>query len=129
MSRDTVVRLAKANGLRVEITSGPHKLTGDEPTPVGGDSGPSPHDFLAIGLASCTAMTLQMYAKRKEWPLDDVAVTVRIVKSDAATTFEREVKLTGALDDEKRTRLLEIANKCPVHKTLTGKIEIATKLA
>ncbi len=129
MSRDNVVRLARPDGLRVEVDSGPHHLVGDELPAIGGtDAGPAPYDFLCTALGACTTMTLQMYAKRKQWPLEGVSVTVRHAKVDNDDTMEREVKLTGKLDEEQRTRLLDVANKCPVHKTLAPAVKVTTKL-
>jgi putative redox protein len=100
---------------RQTVRIGEHTLVADEPVSGGGqDAGPAPHEWLLAGLGVCTSMTLGMYARRKGWPLEDVEVTVRVA---------------GDLTDEQRTRLLEIANKCPVHRTLSGKIVIETDLA
>ena len=111
------------------IDLGPHHLTSDEPQESGGDDmGPGPHDFLLAALGACTSMTVKMYAERKGWPLDKVEVHLTQEKVDGAHSMRREIRLHGVLTDEQRARLIEIAGKCPVHKTLTGKIEIDTHL-
>jgi putative redox protein len=115
---------------RTEITTGGKTVIADEPEELGGtDLGPAPGEFLMIALASCTAITLRMYADRKQWPMDKISVEVNFEKVDNKTIFSREISLEGALDDEQRKRLLQIANACPVHKTLINPIEIQTSLA
>ena len=94
----------------------------------GNSSGPSPHEYLGAALAACTGMTLKMYAKRKSWDLQDAIVTVDIERVNDIEKFKRSIKLVGVVDAEQSQRLLEIANKCPVHKALTGMIEINTEL-
>ena len=94
----------------------------------GNSSGPSPHEYLGAALAACTGMTLKMYAQRKSWDLQDVIVTVDIERVNDIEKFKRSIKLVGVVDAEQSQRLLEIANKCPVHKALTGTIEINTEL-
>lgn len=124
------------------VVAGRHVLTADEPVRVGGrDAGPSPYDFLAIALGACTAMTLRLYAERKDLALDQVSVRVAHAKVHAedcaeceertgrVDRFEREIVLAGALDEAERVRLLEIADKCPVHRTLEQSSVIATRLA
>jgi putative redox protein len=121
------------------VTVGRHHLLADEPVKAGGlDSGPSPYDFLLAGLGACTAMTLRLYAERKGLPLAGVAVALRIGKihaEDCATCetkegmidrIERTITLAGTLDADMRQRLMEIADKCPVHRTLTSEIDIRT---
>jgi putative redox protein len=122
------------------ITLGRHQLVADEPRPIGNDAGPTPYDLLLAALGACTSMTLRMYANRKGWPLDEVRVTLRhsrIHAEDCAhcdTTrglvdhIDRTVELIGALDDSQRQRLLQIADHCPVHQTLTSEIDIVTVL-
>jgi putative redox protein len=111
------------------ITVGAHQLMSDVDASKGGtDSGPSPHEYLAAALASCTGMTLKMYAGRKSWGLENAIVTVDISRTDEVERFTREISLVGNLDAEQTARLLEIANKCPVHKALIGTIEIDTQL-
>jgi putative redox protein len=123
-----------------QITAGHHRLVADEPRPIGDDAGPNPYDLVLAGLGACTSMTLRMYADRKGWPLDSISVTLRhsrIHAEDCAhceTTkgwighIDREIELTGALDDSQRQRLLQIADQCPVHQTLTSEIDISTSL-
>lgn len=123
------------------ITAGRHLLNADEPTPVGHDTGPSPYDLLLAGLGACTSMTLRMYATRKEWPLESVSVSLRHSRIHATDCencetqtgqldrVERTIRLTGDLDDEQRRRLLEIADRCPVHRTLHSEVDVRTTLA
>ena len=129
-----------ADGLAQDITAGAHHLRSDEPGPVGGDSGPTPYDLLLAALGSCTSMTLGMYARRKQWPLASVTVSLRHFRVHAAdgadsetrdakiTVIERDIAVEGPLDDDQRARLTEIANRCPVHRTLTSQFEIRTRL-
>jgi putative redox protein len=115
---------------RTEITVGGKMVIADEPEELGGtDLGPAPGEFLMISLASCTAITLRMYADRKNWPIEKIIVEVNFEKVDNKTIFKREVQLTGDLTEDQRARLLQIANACPVHKTLTNPIEIQTSLS
>lgn len=114
---------------RTELLASGKTIIADEPEEVGGtDSGPAPGEFLMISLASCTAITLRMYADRKKMPLDKVRVEVMFEKQQFKSVFTRDVYLEGELSDEERQSLLEIAEKCPVHKTLSNPIEIETKL-
>ena len=105
-----------------------HFVSDIEQEKGGNSSGPSPHEYLAAALAACTGMTLKMYAGRKSWDLQDAVVKVDIERVDEVEIFKRSIELLGNLDAEQRERLLEIANKCPVHKALAGKIEINTNL-
>ncbi|UQA59276.1 OsmC family protein [Polyangium aurulentum] len=115
-------------GQRIKI--GAHELVGDEPVKVGGDdSGPDPYELVLAGLGTCTSMTVKMYADRKGWPLSAVEVELVAAKKEDAWVVERLIRLEGELTEEQRGRLLEIAEKCPVHKTLTGEIRIETGVA
>ncbi len=105
-----------------------HFVSDIEQEKGGNSTGPSPHEYLAAALAACTGMTLKMYAGRKSWDLQDAVVKVDIERIDEVEIFKRSIELLGNLDTEQRERLLEIANKCPVHKALAGKIEINTNL-
>jgi putative redox protein len=138
--REAVVH-GSAEGFTQEITVGGHRFLSDEPEALGGtDRGPGPYDLLVAALGACTSMTVSLYARRKQWPLEAVTVRLRHAKvhaSDCADCetktglldrIERDIELHGALTDEQRARLVEIANKCPVHKTLTSEIEIRTRL-
>lgn len=114
---------------RTELISRSHHLLADEQEEVGGKNlGPGPGEFLMISLASCTAITLRMYADRKQWPVEKIKVEVNSEKEGKTTIFSRHIYLEGNLDETQRTRLLQIANACPVHKTLTNPIEIKTEL-
>ncbi|QHQ34749.1 bifunctional alpha/beta hydrolase/OsmC family protein [Algicella marina] len=140
-----VVRVSEVspNAFQQNISAGPRHFTrADEPKAFGGnDAGMSPYQFLSAGLGACTSMTIRMYARRKNWPLEDIQVDVvhnSIHASDCEhcqstdgmiDAFERRITLSGPLSDDQRARLLEIANKCPVHRTLEGEVAIRTSLA
>ncbi|MGA9853131.1 MAG: alpha/beta fold hydrolase [Gammaproteobacteria bacterium] len=126
---------------RTEVYAGKHLLIADEPTDAGGtDTGPSPYGLLTGALGACTAITLRMYADRKQWPLETVTVHLKhdkIHASDCANCetkegkidkFEREIELVGTLSTEQKQRLLEIADRCPVHQTLHSEVLIETRL-
>jgi uncharacterized OsmC-like protein len=134
-----VVRETGRGRFQQEIVSGPHRLLADEPRDVGGlDSGPSPYELLLAALGACTAMTLRLYADRKQIPLKRVQVRLRHDRIYAADCADCETKsgmidriecaiaLEGDLNDEQRVRLMEIAEKCPVHRTLTSEVDIRT---
>ena len=136
-----VVRVAEAdvNGFLQDVQAGPHHLLADEPLAYGGTNrGPSPYGFLAAGLGACTSMTLRMYARRKGWPLTHVSVDVshdKVHAQDAGTQtdqsidlFRRRITVSGQLDDAQRQKLLEIADKCPVHRTLEASSRVETEL-
>jgi putative redox protein len=102
-----------------------HRLTADEPTDQGGeDAGPSPQELLAASLASCTAVTIEMYAERKGWDIGDIAVEVDYepAQRGSPTRFVMDVRMPKELPDEQRERLMQIAAKCPVHRTLEGEV-------
>ncbi len=114
-----------------ELKLGPHLGLADEPLDLGGgDTGPTPDEIVLSALGACTAITLRMYAQRKQWPLEEVEVELAYLeRGKERSVIERRVHLRGPLDDEQRTRLLQIANACPVHRLLTGQVEIPTVLA
>lgn len=141
---DNRVAVRTENGLRTEMLANGFRLVADEPVKVGGtNTGPTPYDYLAAALGSCTSMTLRMYADRKNWPVEAVTVKVRHHKVHAEDSkndaegktprkldrFERVISVAGDLDDEQRSRLLDIANRCPVHRTLESDVHIESRLA
>jgi putative redox protein len=136
---DVIVR--SLDNLRQEIAAGPHTFYADEPADAGGDDvGPDPYELLLAALGACTSMTLTLYARRKRWPLERVEVRLshrRDYAEDCANcsdktaqidVIERLITLHGDLDQAQRTRLLEIATKCPVHRSLTGTIRVEDRL-
>ncbi|MDF0522772.1 alpha/beta fold hydrolase [Bradyrhizobium yuanmingense] len=138
--RKVVVQETRKSKFNQSIIVGPHHLVADEPIAAGGaDAGPGPYDFLLAGLGACTSMTMRLYADRKSLPLDRVTVTLKhskIYAKDCAECetregmldqIERDIAIDGALDAEQRKKLMEIADKCPVHRTLTSEIRIVTK--
>ena len=132
---------ADATGFLQDVQSGPHHHTlADEPLAYGGTNrGMSPYGFLGAGLGACTSMTIRMYARRKGWPLTNISVEIthdKVHAQDAAArgdtkvdTFARHITLTGDLTTEQRAKLIEIADKCPVHRTLERRSHITTQLA
>lgn len=138
--KQVAVRLGK-EGFTTEVMVGKHHLTADEPVEIGGnDYGPSPYELVSAGLGACTAMTIQMYARRKKWPVEEVQVHLNhrkdyaedMAASDKKATkidrFERVILLKGDLTDTQKNRLLEIADRCPVHRTLHENVEVVTRL-
>lgn len=114
---------------RTEIRNEQHTLTADEPLSLGGgDTGPTPDSLLEAALASCTAITLRMYANRKEWPITGIHVTVQLERKEAKSIFIRNIQIEGAIDETQKQRLLQIAQACPVSKTLQGEIGVSTTL-
>ncbi|MTI20620.1 OsmC family protein, partial [Fulvivirga sp. RKSG066] len=139
-NKQVVVRTGD-DGFTTQVRAGDHSFLADEPESVGGKNlGPTPYDLLIAGLGACTSMTLRMYADRKKWPLEEVTVHLEHSKEHAKDCetcekdnskidkISREIELKGDLDDEQRKKLIEIADKCPVHKTLHNEISITTKL-
>jgi putative redox protein len=124
-----------------QIVAGGHQLLADEPRPIGEDQGPTPYDLLLAGLGACTSMTVRMYAARKGWPLERIRVTLRHSRihakdcADCETSptwiehIDRDIELSGDLDDAQRQRLLQIAEHCPVHRTLTSVVDVTTSLS
>ena len=140
--RNVVVRETRNSKFQNAVIVGPHHLLADEPAAVGGeDTGPGPYDYVLAGLGACTSMTMRMYAERKSLPLERVTVTLshnKIHAEDCAECetkvgmldqFDRVIAMEGPLDAEQRKKLMEIADKCPVHRTLTSEIHIVTKAA
>ena len=150
--RDTTALQALATGGTVVVAStgqgkfeqvlvdGRHSLLADEPASAGGaDVGPGPYELLLMALGSCTSMTIHLYAGRKQWPVEQVVVRLshsKVYAEDCAECegnakamidrIDRAIEVVGALDAEQRSRLLQIANQCPVHRTLSSKIDIKT---
>src|SRR6266436_2156406 len=140
--RHVVVRETRNSKFQQTVSIGPHRMLADEPVAAGGeDTGPGPYDFVLAGLGACTSMTMRMYADRKSLPLERVTVTLKHSKIHAEDCAECETKagmldqierviaMEGALDAEQRKKLMEIADKCPVHRTLTSEIHIVTQAA
>jgi uncharacterized OsmC-like protein/pimeloyl-ACP methyl ester carboxylesterase len=140
--RQVVVRETRNSKFQQAVTVGPHRLLADEPVAAGGnDSGPGPYDFLLAALGACTSMTMRLYADRKSLPLERTTVTLKHSKIHAEDCAECETKagmldqiervigMEGALSPEQRQRLMEIADKCPVHRTLTSEVRILSREA
>jgi putative redox protein len=140
--RQVVVRETRNSKFQQTVAIGPHHLIADEPVAAGGeDTGPGPYDYLLAGLGACTSMTMRLYADRKSLPLDRVTVTLRHSKIYAKDCEEcdtregmldqidRVIHMDGTLDPDQRKRLMEIADKCPVHRTLESEIRILTRPA
>jgi putative redox protein len=124
-----VTALIGKDQYKTELITSAHYLIADEPAEKKGSNlGPAPQEFLLAALASCTAITLRMYADRKKWPIDRIKVDVTSDTLEGKTIFKCEISFEGPLDESQRSRLLEIANSCPVHKVLTSPIEIKTEL-
>jgi putative redox protein len=137
-----VITRTGQSGLLTDILANHHSLIADEPLDIGGtDLGPSPFQYLTSALGACTSMTLRMYADRKKWPLESVSVKLKHKKIPATDCescetkqgmidqFDREIELEGPLDDDQKKRLQQIADRCPVHRTLKSEIVINTKLS
>jgi uncharacterized OsmC-like protein/fermentation-respiration switch protein FrsA (DUF1100 family) len=140
--REVIVRETRNSKFQQTVTVGPHQLLADEPVAAGGeDTGPGPYDFLLAGLGACTSMTMRLYADRKSLPLERTTVTLKHSKIHAQDCAEcetregmldqidRVITMEGQLDAEQRKKLMEIADKCPVHRTLTSEIRIVTRTA
>ncbi len=135
-----VIVRGDSTGFAQAVEIGPHRLAGDEPVAFGGtDTGPSPYDLLLASLGTCTSMTISFYARRRGWPLESVTVSLHHLKIHAIDCaecetkegkidrIEREIHLAGSLTEEQRSKLMEIADRCPVHQTLTSEINIRSR--
>lgn len=142
MPTPTVTAILGPEGLTTRISANGHLLVADEPVAVGGaDAGPDPYAMLLSSLAACKLMTLRMYADRKQWPMTGASVQLshsRVHAKDCSecessdgviARIEVTLELQGELTDEQRARLAEIADRCPVHRTITGEVVITTALA
>jgi putative redox protein len=142
MSGVVIVEDSDVGPFAETVRAGAHTLLADEPKASGGnDTGPDPYAYLITALGTCTAMTLRMYARQKKWPLQRVRVELKhdkIYAKDCADcetkegkvdSIERLIELEGPLDDAQRQRLLQIADHCPVHRTLTSEVRISTRLS
>lgn len=141
-SEDNRVVARSGAALRTDVSANGFTLVADEPTSMGGtDAGLTPYDYLLAALGSCTAMTLRMYADRKKWPLKSITVRLghrkihardceqRRTRDGRIDRIEREIELAGPLNKRQRRRLLEIADRCPVHRTLESEVSVETNLA
>lgn len=136
------IHLPKNEIFKTTLTAGEHELISDEPKQVEGgqDRGPDPYDYLLMSLGSCTVMTVKMYARRKEWPLDDLFLELKHSKrynedcinceeeQSKIEVIEKELIVEGNLSDQQLEKLLDISQKCPVHRTLIGDITIESKI-
>lgn len=137
------IHLPDGEPFKTTLTAGRHELIADEPTSVEGgkDEGPDPYDLLLMSLGTCTAMTMKMYARRKNWPVEDIYIEVRHNKrhaddcadcedpSSKIDTIEKELIIKGDLNQEQLDKLMDISKKCPVHRTLLNDIKINTSLS
>jgi len=126
----TVTATIGRDAYRTELKTSAHSIQADEQAEDGGkNAGPTPGDLLRMSVASCTAITLRMYADRKKWEVDQIQVTVSNEKKQYKTVFKCVISVSGVLSEDQRKRLVEIAHACPVHKVLSNPIEIETKMA
>lgn len=136
---DVIVR-GNASGFHQEIESGVHRFEADEPLSVGGaDKAPTPYDYLLAGLGGCTSMTIGLYARRLKWPLEEITIALRHsrihakdcedceTKQGMLDRIEMDIELTGPLTAEQHAKLIEVAHKCPVHRTMTSEIDVRVK--
>jgi putative redox protein len=125
------VRATRRDGYTHQLSARHHTITADEPADRGGnDAGPSPTELLALSLASCTAITIEMYADRKQWDVGalEVEVDYELHPREGRARFDLVMRLPRALTDEQVERIISVAGKCPVHRTLLGEIEIAERV-
>lgn len=130
MSTKITVKTGKEN-YRTVVISDSHRFVADEPIQAGGkDLGPNPGELLAASLATCTAITMKMYADRKGWSLNEIVVEVDFEwnRKENFTVFTKSIQIDGNLDAEQRDKLMEIGGKCPIHRTLNGSIEVKQNL-
>jgi putative redox protein len=126
---NTITANYASGKLKHQLQAGDNMIYSDASVADGGEgAGPSPHELLGMALAACTGITMRMYAQRKAWPLENAEVKVNIVKVENLEIFNRTIQFFGPLDEEQKKRLLDIADKCPIHKALLGKIEIQTDM-
>jgi putative redox protein len=140
MTTGTAVVVSNESGLAQEIVSGKHRWRADEPAPFGTDSGPSPYELLLAALGACTSMTLRLYAQRKGMDLQRITIRLRHfrihaedcrdceTKEGLLDRVDREIELTGNLDEAQKLRLLEIAERCPIHRSLKSEINIQSSV-
>ncbi|GAC1628260.1 MAG: OsmC family protein [Nevskia sp.] len=129
MSNPIQIHKADDGKLKQLITAGRNSYFADVAEALGGDdAGPDPHELLDSALAACTALTVTMVARRRQIPMDDLKVEITHVEADGVYRLTRRLEFVGALSEEQKTYLLGIANKCPIHKALTGRFEIATSV-
>ena len=125
ISRAPVTVVLQGSGFTTEVYAKDHAFIADEPVDLGGQNlGPGPFDLLLSSLGTCTAMTLRMYADRKKWPLEEVKVHLRSAREDGIFKIYRALEVDGDLDAEQTQRLQEIADKCPVHKAISGEVSV-----
>lgn len=132
-SNNTTTAIIGKEKYKTLISARQHTLIGDEPAAHGGaDMGMTPYELLLAALGECTAITLRMYADRKEWDVTDIEVKLSLTEmtpADKTTSISREIKIIGNITEEQRLRMVQIANACPVHKVLSNPIKIETTLA
>lgn len=124
-----MVSASRKGDYLVEVVAGSFQILSDVKSDLGGkDLGPNPHELLEAALAACTVMTVQMYANRKGWPLSSTDVSVKTLKEGPESNILREISFKGELSDEQKAKLLEIADKCPIHRLLVSHMTIDTRL-
>lgn len=123
-------RLQRDQGMLTTLSNGRHRWQSDIATALGGgDSAPEPHELLDSALAACTTLTLELYIRRKQLAVTAIEVSIEHEESGGEYRMQRRIRIEGALSEAERQRLLDIANRCPVHKSLSGRISISTELS